>query len=455
MSVVRRGAEVMHPRWHRGIVVDTRHKGFEVLVRFGRDSQWVRATELSTTAREKRPVQEIARVRTARLARERVDNPQKIQDLRALFEAFRLGIVPHGAIVDWTFGRDREVEAIKAWLGDQGYGSLVLEGAYGTGKTHLLEVLYAKAIEMGYAVTRIGFDPSEAPAAFPKRVYRRAIRALRVPIDGRVVGFREALREAALRGDELLEGHPFLGDAMARVRAGTITDPQWEELEGRDSGAGLTTGLYDYTTSANIYCNILSGLGNLFVRGLGTLGFLLLLDEVETAQTWLYHYHWRRGLNFFQGLSLTANDHPELLDEVVEKRKTAHRGAETGLVYSGHNPVPYLWSLPSYLKVVFAITPGAFTKRFLDWHPEQPIVTLSSLPADSLGALFERLADAYELVHGATLDRKGRDMLRSVAQRRSQDGTTRVTIKAMIEGLDFVRFHPGRPYSELVEDDAW
>ena len=445
----------MHARWHRGVIVDLRHKGFEALVRFGSDSRWVRASELRSTEKEARPVVEVPRIRAARMARERDADPGRVQELRGLFEAFRLGIVPHSAIVEWTVGRDKEVDGIKAWLADQAYGSLVLEGAYGTGKTHLLELLYARALEMGYAVTRVGFDPSEAPAAFPKRVYRRAVRAVRVQVDGATLDFRGALREAARRGTEPLEGHPFLAGAMERIRSGAMTDAEWEEIEGKDSGAGAVTGLYDYTTSANIYCNILSGLGNLFVRGLGTLGFLLLLDEVETAQTWLYHYHWRRGLNFFQGLSLTANDHPELLDEVVEKRKTAHRGVETGLVYSGHNPVPYLWSLPSYLKVVFAITPGAFTKRFLDWHPEQPVVTLPSLPADSLGQLFERLADAYELVHGAALDRKGRDMLRSVAQRRSQDGTTRVTIKAMIEALDFVRFHPGRPFSELIEDDAW
>lgn len=451
---VRRGSEVMHPRFYRGVVVDVRHKGFEALVRFGTDSRWVRATELRATDTEARPVSEAPRVRAARMARAREADPTRVRELRTLFEAFRLGIVPHGAIVEWTVGRDREVDAIKGWLADQAYGSLVLEGAYGTGKTHLLELLYARALEMGYAVTRVGFDPSEAPAAFPKRVYRRAVKAVRVQVDGSALDFRGALREAARRG-ETLEGHPVLEAVLARVRSGAMTDAEWDELEGRDSGAGAVTGLYDYTTSANIYCNLLSGLGTLFVRGLGALGFLVLLDEVETAQTWTYHYQWKRSLNFFQGLSMTANDHPELVDEAIEKKKEAYRGAESGLVYSGHNPVPYLWSVPSYLKVVFAITPGAFTKRFLDWHPEQPVLTLSSLPVDSLDGLFERLADAYELVHGTALDPRRREATRSLVQHRARDGTTRVSIKAMIEALDFARFHAERPLSELLDEPAW
>jgi hypothetical protein len=417
----------------------------------------VRGSELTERGRKKpTQVRDVERVRKARIAKERAENPARVHELRALFEAFRLGIVPHGSIVDWTFGRDAEVKAIRDWLADQAYGSLVMEGAYGTGKTHLLEVLYAKAIEMGYAVTRVGFDPSEAPAAFPKRVYRRATQWLRVPYQGGVLSFRDALRVAAERGGaDLMSDHPYLGVALARVRAGRVGEAEWEEIEGHESAANLVGGLYDYTTSANIYCNLLSGLGNLVVEQLGALGFLVLLDEVETAQTYLYSYHWRRGLNFFQGLSMTANDHPELLDETVERRKEAYRGATTGLVYSGHNPVPYLYSVPSYLKVVFAITPGAFTKQFLKWHPEQPVLTLSRLGNDSLRALFDQFADAYEVVHDVGIDRSKRDFVFTLLCKRTQDGTTRLFIKAMTEVLDYVRFHPDKPVKALLEEEAW
>ena len=455
-SILSPGTQVKHPLHHRGIVVDSRYRGYEYLVRFGHDSRWVRGSDLEDLDKKARPVRDIERVRRARIERTRADNPERIAELRMLFEAFRLGIVPHGDIVDWTVGRDVEVKAIRDWLADQAYGSLVMEGAYGTGKTHLLEVLYAKAIEMGYAVTRIGFDPSESPAAFPKRVYRRATQWLRVPYEGRVLGFREALRIAARNAKgPLLEDHPYLGAAVARLQSGHVSEAEWEELEGRESASTLVGGMYDYTTSANIYCNLLSGLGWLFVQELGALGFLLLMDEVETAQTYLYSYHWRRGLNFFQGVSMTANDHPELLDEKVVRKKEAHRGEETGLVYSGHNPVPYLYRVPSYLKVVFAITPGAFTKQFLKWHPEQPVLTLSTLGGDSLRKLFEQLADAYEVVHDVSLPAARRDAVYALLRRRTQDGTTRAFIKAMVEVMDFIRFHPGKPLSTLAEDDGW
>jgi hypothetical protein len=243
----------------------------------------------------------------------------------------------------------------------------------------------------------------------------------------------------------------MLGPVLSLIREGQATERLWEELEGRrDQGHYFS--LYDHTTSANQYCYLLSGIGHLFACALGAKGMVILFDEVETAQTYEYSYQWRRSLNFLKGLSLTANDHPELLDEVVEKRADAHRGAETGLVYSGHSQVPYLFAMPSFLKVAFAITPGAFTSEFLKWHPEQPVMELEPLRSKDIRELFNAMYEAYKRTYGVALSVTERaEAFRQVSSRTEMQ-STRLFIKALLEVLDFRRFHPEAPLSQLFEE---
>jgi hypothetical protein len=440
-SGISRGDEVQHATHGRGIVLTLRHGTYECLVRFGDRERWIRAVDLAQLGRRREPPTGPTRKR-----------PRTITDsntIKSLFEAFRLGIVPHRHIADWTFGRTEQTDFILGWLGDQGSGSLVLEGAYGSGKSHLLEYVYAQALERGYAVATVGFDPSESPAAFPKRVYRRLVQSIRVPVAGRVLEFREALREAAERpSSSVLDRHSLLGPLLHLIREGKAPPRLWEELEGRRERAEFLS-LYDHTTSANQYCYLLTGLGHLFAVALGVRGMTILFDEVETAQTYEYGYQWRRSLNFLRGLSLAANDHPELLDEAVDKRGDAHKGETTGLVYSGHNPVPYLFAIPSFLKVVFAITPGAFTTEFLKWHPDQPVLELPRLGSQALRMLFGAMHDAYSSVYGASLDPAERTRAFEEVGTRTEMQSTRLFIKALVEVLDFRRFNPGEPLDRL------
>jgi hypothetical protein len=443
-GIIARGTEVHHAQFQRGIVIADRHRGFEYLVRFGARERWIRAEALRPIERQTGPVTKRPKAPPPTLD----DSGKRIY--KGLFEAFRLGIVPHEHIEGWTFGRDDVVREIKDWLADQAFGSLVLEGAYGSGKTHLLEFLYAQAVLSGYAVAAIGFDPSESPAAFPKRVYRRVLSSLRVPFRGQSLTFREAFREAAQAPQgPLLGDHTLLGPMLELARTGRMGEALWEELEGRRSRSTVLP-MYDHTTTANLYCYLLSGLGQLFTLGLGAKGLVLLLDEVETAKSYEYAYQWRRSLNFFRGLSLVANDEHTLLDEAVERRTDVRRGAETGLVYSGHNQAPYLYKIPSYLKVVFAITPGAFTTEFLRWHPEQPVLTLDPLGAGPLYELFDRMCDAYGQTWGTTLPpAERRDAFQALTQ-RVELASTRILIKALVEILDFRRFHPGADLEDLL-----
>ncbi len=359
-----------------------------------------------------------------------------------VIEAFRLGIVPYNAIEAWTQGRSRELASIREWLNDLGQGTLIIEGPYGSGKTHFLHHLYATAIRSRYAVSLTGLDPSESTAAFPKRIYRRIVKNLKVPIGDEQVGFRALMRIIAENIDSNpVADHPYFGDLINELRNGDLQENTWAWIEGREAVKGKYGTLWDFTTVANIYCHMLSCIGWLIVKVLDLDGFLILFDEVETTKSMSYQYQFVRGLNFFRGLSMVANDEPVLLEEKVIKN-VVRKGKETGLVYSGHFPIPYLYRIPSYLKVVFAITPAVLTGEFRKWRSTVPVLELDSLSVDDLRRLFDTFVKHYQKVYGIHIDPSDRRRYFRILLQRCGYTSTRIFIKSMVELLDFIRFYP-------------
>ncbi|MBN2537939.1 DUF2791 family P-loop domain-containing protein, partial [candidate division WOR-3 bacterium] len=137
---------VSHPVFGEGEVLDTRWGGTELLVRF------------QTGLRLWLPTRRVRMMHHAvgellGKGRSTVSAVDRVQACR-MVEAFRLGIVPHQDVETFTFGREREVEVIKSALGrlEQGKGDVYLvEGEYGTGKTHILEYFLHRALAGGMA----------------------------------------------------------------------------------------------------------------------------------------------------------------------------------------------------------------------------------------------------------------------------------------------------------------
>jgi len=363
---------------------------------------------------------------------------------RLLIESFRLGIVPERLVTGWTVGREDEVGFIRRWLEMESEGIMVLEGAYGSGKSHLLLYLREKALEMGYAVAYAGFDPSEASAAFPKRTYRKIAGGFQARIGGEEIGFREYIDRTARDGsDDTLEDHPYLGPVMRKVRSGMMRERDWEWLEGRSGVRGSLGSLYDYTTTANIYCNILSGLGHAASTVLGLKGFIILLDEAETTSSLYYSYQYARGLNFFKGLSMVANDDSVLLTEEIERSNGVTRGRETGLIYSGHQPIPFIYRISSFLKVVFSLTPGSLVDLFFHWRDSTPILPLENLGPNDLELIFRKFVRHYCGVFDFRLKGGFQESDLFDLLRPHLHAPVRTFIKGMTELLDHLRFHPG------------
>jgi chromosomal replication initiation ATPase DnaA len=97
-------------------------------------------------------------------------------------EAFRLGIVPHQDVESFTFGREKPIAVLDEALANlaRGQGDVfMVEGDYGSGKTHLLEYVHHRALASGMATSLVQFDPAEVSPHRPKRVYREIVHNLR------------------------------------------------------------------------------------------------------------------------------------------------------------------------------------------------------------------------------------------------------------------------------------
>lgn len=495
MTRFRKGDAVQHPGYGRGTVSGVRIDGYEVRVVFGSFSLWIPTRELErapgglrlvgappppdrgpgdrtsfeailrllTGEPEPRganaggPRGEPAHTRRARPRAEPRFRPahgaRTVRDSTAI-EAFRMGIVPLRHITDWTVGRERETAQLRAFLNDHAEGAVLIEGAYGAGKSHLLQVLAHDATAMGFATALAGFDPSEATAAFPKKAYRRLVRSLAVPLDGTTLDFRGFWTAVAERPGwrEVLGNHWLFGPFLARLAKGRTTEEDWEHVEARGRSDPRRATLHDYSTCANLYANLLTAMARAAVEVLGLAGLAVLLDEAEVARNTMYRYQALRGVNFFRGLVLAANDDPALVEEEIARRDAATVGAETGLVYSGHNPIRYTTGIPAGLKVAFALTPGSLQEEFRRTRETIPRIELDVLDFDQLRVLFGRIADTYAAVYAVRPTRDARDRMFRLLATADRVSSTRGFIKAAIESLDFLRFYPEGDVEALILD---
>ncbi len=449
---------VRHPRWGVGLVRTVLRSGYECIVEFDRYGPRRVRTDAVAPADPPRGEE----VRTGAGVRVRGEQYDAHRSWKGLFEAFRLGIVPQGYVEEWTFGRDREAAILRAWLDDPAAGALLVAGPYGAGKSHMLEYLRARALRRGYAVGTTGFDPTEAAATFPKRAWRALAAAIEVPLDDGIVDLRGAIERAA---DALgAEGvarwkasHRYLGPVLDAALRGRLTARLWDEFCGlHPRGVYLT--LYDHSTAANIYCNILSGLSRLLVEALGVRGLLLSFDEVETAEVRAYAWYWPRSLNFLRALVRIASDDDDLLDEPVVRGVTGYEGTRSHLVYSGHRrDVPYLHGIPSHLKVVLALTPGAMFAQARGWSPDLRALELAPVGDAPLRELFRHLQAAYREEFGVAIDATAREWVFRTACERAGPDATRTIVKGLVEALDIARFHRDEPLETLLarRDDAF
>jgi len=214
---------VKHPKYGLGVVKQSRYKGLELRVEFQDGlTRWVRFDEVESVP----PTPPMPPPVTPS-----PPSPNEAFKFRRMIEAFRLGIVPHDCIEDFTFGRQAEAEVLRDWLNKQEESTLLVIGEYGTGKTHPLHYAYSYALREGFAVAYIEMDPHEAPFHKPKCVYSRLIRTFRYSSQKtrQEKRFRDLLGEVLAKG--FFKDHIYFSNLIGETSDETL----WDWIEALES----------------------------------------------------------------------------------------------------------------------------------------------------------------------------------------------------------------------------
>ena len=366
---------------------------------------------------------------------------------RRIIEAFRLGIVPEDCVGDFIYGRDTEIAEITAWLHSESRNVAYMVGPYGSGKSHFLDWLAARALTEGFVVAKANIDPVRSPFHQPKTLWAQLTRSLRyLPkgerVGGRYLGFEDLIRTALDAG--FLTDHRFFGELE---HYGHL-DLAWDWIGGHESVARpiierrywsdvRLPGLYGYATAANLYTFLLTGL-SWAAKQIGKKGLLVMIDEAEGILMTGPSYQWQKSLNVLGALTRAAADDP-----MLEPGRSPLW--ETGLDYCRVGPaVPFVFRQPAHMKLVLA-----FTHRVdLPGLAEGLDLELSQLNEESLLEVYARIGREYRTAFGDTENGIDPNILfEHVADASSR---TRMYVKACVEALDLVRFNPGVPFEHLL-----
>ncbi|HZO82323.1 MAG TPA: BREX system ATP-binding domain-containing protein [Candidatus Binataceae bacterium] len=309
-------------------------------------------------------------VERAKVVSHQASSPSLRIPFRRAFEAVNLGVVPPdgAALEELTIEGAATTSAIRSWLARANSDGLCKAafGYYGAGKSHFLHLAKLTALDSGWAVAYLEFDPKAADPAKPHLVYQALMSNLELPqrAGGRgaegFLGFIREVREhwERVRDLRLFRASPWFSRAFEVLQYYPHgEDPDYLNacawLAG-DSGAlgairklardqGLRPALVPMMPrireTAEIYCMHLSVVAEV-CRVLGYGGLLLILDEAEHVR----NYNVRRqdrANNFFDILARCAhrprpddpqpvlNDHGLSLPDFW--RKGPHFGLLVGL----------------------------------------------------------------------------------------------------------------------------
>lgn len=141
-----------------------------------------------------------------------------------IIESLRFGIPPVDVIQEFTVGREDQLEALERTLRAgspaQG-GALLLKANYGSGKSHLLQVLRKMAIDAGYAVSHVVVN-SQGGVRFNRMdsILGEVSRQLEVDDSGR--------RGVGTLFDEFMSKPPAeLGEDAKRLRESITSKGKW------------------------------------------------------------------------------------------------------------------------------------------------------------------------------------------------------------------------------------
>jgi hypothetical protein len=308
----------------------------------------------------------------------------------------------------------------------------------------LLHYIEEIALRERFASAIVELDHSEVPLFKPKRVFNRVALNFKYlsPKDGELKGFREFIDEVFWEGG--FEDHIYfekINEHLSKFDEKYI----WEWIECRESyprplykdfmgrmkeypSYSYFPPLYEEQTAANIYCYLLSGLGWAAVNLLGLRGLLVEFDEAESIDIARYYRQLLMGRNLLKALMRVANN-----DDSLTKKPSLNLGLEY-CAKGEASRVPFLYRIPSGLKLIFA-----FTHTIQEREEAKHIVELSPLSENAKREIMDCIKSLYERAYGKTYQLDiTQEQLTSISGRDME--ITRYFTKGIVESLDSERF---------------
>ncbi|MEM5871762.1 MAG: DUF2791 family P-loop domain-containing protein [Candidatus Aenigmatarchaeota archaeon] len=427
-----------------GVIIGVKQGGYKVDVKIDEDLTYRRKiTEINFL--EPEPITKP----------KKKSRPKKKIDDRRMIESMRLGVVPYERVENFLYGREKEKSIINDWLKSEDAKILLVEGDYGTGKTHLLQYIIYKALCESFATAWVEMDPNETPFHKPKLVYSGLMKRFSFLLDGDFKDFQEFvnfLKRKRLLVDNFYFKHLYRSSDEAYLDWITARENVIRPLEN-DDGKYVQTfdpdipPMFDYTNATNIYTYLLSSFGWATLK-IGLKGFLLVFDEAETINIAHYYYRYLKGLNFLKALLLVSTNNDKLLNPLSAEKEFRLEFCKKGIAKS----VPFLYKIPSGLKIVIALTyidnnledlfssiPSSYIKH----------IELKHLEKESLKQVLKKVSELYESAYGLKTDSIDLfDVFKKLYNRGGMH--TRLFIKGSIEIFDYVRLYGADKLKSLI-----
>jgi hypothetical protein len=365
-------------------------------------------------------------------------------NLAKIARGISVGVVPHHDVEYFTFGRAYEISQIEKGFDDlkKGRGGVYLiEGVYGSGKTHLLEYARHLSLRNGLVTAYCELSTQETPLYRPKRVYRELVYNLRYIKNGREYSFRDLLKQAT---EVKISDHCFLTPVLGRLKTMDDGDLKsevfWQWIEGESTkdyatdplspfrvrGGQKIPALYDFSTATDFYSYILTGLSYVINKsGLG--GLVVILDEIETvSHIWNYNA-FSRGLNFLEGLIHSALNNDDL------------KQVDTRMLHNRVRPTPYTYRKP-HLLLILAMTPVHGVRGFENvLNLVENKMCLRKFSKGELEVIFDNLTEVYRNAYrDFSIELSQHENVLNAALRKCS-GELREFIKFSVEAFDWLR----------------
>lgn len=447
------GKKVYHRLYGNGEVINTRYFGYECRVLFerGRIEKWVKIDELIILDETKEEIYNIDN-QEEKLDKNSVKSfsgykyvPTSKDNFkeRTIIEALKLGIVPHKYIDEFVFGREEEIKSIKEWLEDEEDKKiLVINGEYGSGKTHLASYIESLGLKLGYATSFVELDYYEAPFYRPKRVYRSIVSSFRYLKNNRIYRFRDFIREIRKLG--YWDGHYF----FKYINPAYEDENIWDWIEAREVGSGserpyeiiykngkefnkyqYLLPLYDHYTSINVYFNLMSSIAHGLKNILKKKGFLIVFDEAESIN-FGSREQLEKNRKFIYALSLLVKNDVRLKYKKICEEELGLEFTKISKKVSG---VPYMYGDNFNLKVVFT-----FTKQ--DFPIDNSFyINIEKLRKKHLREIFEAVYEYYSKAYSLEVESNIREKMFNILV--NENKPLRLFVKGVVEVFDLWRLN--------------